>query len=276
MWVMYDFAKQVGYGLRTYNREVGSSSNSGNAINIHQLALLLQSMPEGMDHPLAYAMNSSQAFTVCLHVIHSYTSWREDGTDVPYYRWTNKIIPESDTNTLGYLEFHIEAVCKPQQENGLQLPPFIKQHAWNQLAVESGYVHECEKKAAVQSWEEEFATMGAPDPLFDGDGRFPPKLQGHPNWVYDAGRVATPWASNLEPEGLRPPNHGMTPEPTMLAMDFDLMTQNRASRTATTLGESLRTKGGTSFDESVHNSMLTTLAKAPKKRCVRWSRRLDK
>ena len=44
--IMYDFAKQV-----TYNREVGSSPNSGNAINIHQLAVLLKSMPEGMDHP---------------------------------------------------------------------------------------------------------------------------------------------------------------------------------------------------------------------------------
>ena len=56
--IMYDFARQVGYGLRTYNREVGSSPSSGNAINIHQLAVLLKSMPEGMDHPLAYAMNS--------------------------------------------------------------------------------------------------------------------------------------------------------------------------------------------------------------------------
>ena len=303
--IMYDFARQVGYGLRTYNREVGSSPSSGNAINIHQLAVLLKSMPEGMDHPLAYAMNSFQAFTVCLHLIHSYTSWREYGTEVPYYRWTNKIIPESDTNTLAYLQFHLEAVCKPQRENGLQLPPFIKQHAWNQLAVESGYAHECvRKKSAVQNWEAEFATMDAPNPLFDGDGLFPPKLQGHPNWVYDTGRVATAWASNLEPEGLRPAYHGMTPEPgrdsasmpkatpahgpkrartdeshpssssssaqpppppqpevepvrdmwmeapipygakeTMLAMDFDLMAQNRASRTTATLGESLRGKG---------------------------------
>ena len=66
--IMYDFARQVGYGLRTYNREVGSSPSSGNAINIHQLAVLLKSMPEGMDHPLAYAMNSFQAFTVCLQL----------------------------------------------------------------------------------------------------------------------------------------------------------------------------------------------------------------
>ena len=38
-----------------------------------------------------------------------------------------------------------------------------------------------------------------------------PKLQRHPNWVYDTGRVATHWASSLEPEGLRPPSQGMTP-----------------------------------------------------------------
>eukprot|EP00439_Symbiodinium_sp_Y106_P059503 s1162_g8.t1 len=196
--IMYDFARQVGYGLRTYNKEIGSSSNPGNAINIHQSAVMLKSMPEGMDHPLAYAVNSFQAFTVCLHVIHSYTSWREYGTEVPYYQWTNRIVPETDMNSLTYLEFHLEAVCKPQRQNGLQLPPSIKQHAWNQLAVESGFVHECvRKKGAVQSWEDEFATMDAPHPLFDGDGQFPPKLQGHPNWVYDTGRVAAPWASNL-------------------------------------------------------------------------------
>ena len=116
-------------------------------------------------------------------------------------------------NTLTYLEFHLEAVCKPQRQNGLQLPPSIEQHAWNQLAVESGFVHECvRKKDAVQSWEDEFATMDAPHPLFDGDGQFPPKLQEHTNWVYGTGRVATPWASNLEPEGLRPAYQGMTPE----------------------------------------------------------------
>ena len=205
---MYEFAKQVGYDLRTCNREVGSSPNSGSAINIHQLAVLLKGMPEGMDHPLAYAMNSFQAFSVCIYVIHSYTSWREYGTEMPYYRWTDKLIPVSETNTLNYLEFHLEAVCKSQRQNGLQLPRSIKQHAWNQLAVESGYVHECvRKKEAVQT------TMDVPHPLFDGDGLFPPKLQGHPNWVYATGRVATPWASNLEPEGLKPPNHGTRPEP---------------------------------------------------------------
>ena len=38
--IMYEFAKQVGYGLRTYNREVGpSSSSDSGVINIHQLAV---------------------------------------------------------------------------------------------------------------------------------------------------------------------------------------------------------------------------------------------
>ena len=143
-------------------------------------------MPTSMDHPLGYALNSLQAFAVCLHVIHSYTSWREYGTDALYYRWTEVNVPGTDVNTLSYLEFHMDAVSEPQSQNGLQLPPAFRQHAWNQLAVDSGYVADCVKKRdAVQSWEEEFATMDAPPPLFDGDGRFPPKLQAHPNWVYD-------------------------------------------------------------------------------------------
>ena len=62
--IMYTFAKQVGYGLRTYNSEVTSSTGSGKPLSIHELALMLKSMPAGLDHPLAYAVNSFQAFTV--------------------------------------------------------------------------------------------------------------------------------------------------------------------------------------------------------------------
>ena len=51
-------------------------------------------MPQGMDHPLAYAVNSFQAFTVCLHVIYNkYTSWRAYESNEPYYRWSPKIMP---------------------------------------------------------------------------------------------------------------------------------------------------------------------------------------
>ena len=84
---MFDFAKQVGYGLRTYNREVDSSASSDSGmINIHQLAMMMKRMPESMDHPLGFALNSLQAFAICLHVIHRYTSWRE------YMRLRDRII----------------------------------------------------------------------------------------------------------------------------------------------------------------------------------------
>ena len=211
---MYEFAKQVGYGLRTYNKEAGSSSTSSSTssgmINIHQLALMLRGMPQGMDHPLAYAANSFQAFTVCLHVIYKYTSWRAYESNEPYYRWSPEIMPDAETTTLEFLEHHIEAVCKPHSENGLHLPPDLKLYAWIQLAVESGYVHECVlKRTTLQSWEDEFNNMGAaPAPLYDGDGLFPPMLSVHPNWVYNTGRVQAPWSDVLQPEGLKPPSHG--------------------------------------------------------------------
>ena len=67
-----------------------------------------------MDHPLAYAVNSFQAFTVCLHVIYKYTSWRAYESNEPYYRWSPKIMPDAETTILEFLEHHIEAVCKPQ------------------------------------------------------------------------------------------------------------------------------------------------------------------
>ena len=105
---MYDFAKQVGYGLRTYNREVNpSSSTDSGVINIHQLTMILKRMPTSMDHPLGLALNSLQAFAICLHVIHTYMSWREYGCERPYYRWTEEVVPGTDINTLSYLEFHM-------------------------------------------------------------------------------------------------------------------------------------------------------------------------
>ena len=210
---MYDFAKQVGYGLRTYNREANpSTSSDSGTINVHQLAMMLKRMPESMDHPLGFALNSLQAFAICLHVIHSYTSWREYESERSYYRWAENHVSGTDINTLSYLEFHTNAVCELYTQNGLQLPPAFKQHAWNQMGVESGYVTDrVRKRDALQCWEHEFAMMDAPPPLVDGDGRFPPKLQAHPNWVYETGRVATPWASNLEPEGLRPATQAADP-----------------------------------------------------------------
>ena len=156
---MYDFAKQVGYGLRTYNREVvPSCSTDSSVINIHQLAMMLKKMPTSMDHPLGFALSSLQAFAICLHVIHSYTSWREYETEKPYYRWTEEFVPGTDTNTLNYLEFHMDAVCELHTQNGLQLPAAFRQQAWNQLGVESGYVADCvRKRDSLQCWEAEFA-----------------------------------------------------------------------------------------------------------------------
>ena len=64
---MYDFAKQIGYGLRTYNREVApSSSIDSSVINIHQLAMMLKRMPTSRDHPLGFALNSLQALRYVL------------------------------------------------------------------------------------------------------------------------------------------------------------------------------------------------------------------
>ena len=100
-------------------------------------------------------------------------------------------MPDAETTTLEFLEHHIEAVCKPQSETGLHLPPDLKLYAWNQLAVESGYVHDCVlKRTALQSWEDEFNNMSAaPVPLYDGDGLFPPKLSVHPNTTQDESKL---------------------------------------------------------------------------------------
>ena len=99
--------------MRTYNKEITSTTGPGGPLNIHELALMLRSMPAGMDHPLAYALNSFQAFTVCIHVIHSYVLWRDYITRDPYYKWSSDLIPELEVTTLAFLERHLEAILKP-------------------------------------------------------------------------------------------------------------------------------------------------------------------
>ena len=80
---------------------------------------------------------------------------------------------------------------------------------------------------------EEFKSTDAPNPLLDGDGLFPPKLQRHTTWVYDTGRIATPGASNLEPEGLRPPNQGMAPEQERTSTSMPKTTPSHRPKRAT-------------------------------------------
>ena len=75
---------------------------------------MLRNMPKGMEHPLAYAVNSFQAFAVCLHVIYSYVYWSDYYTAEPHYKWSNSIVPELETTVQAFLERHLDAVMKLQ------------------------------------------------------------------------------------------------------------------------------------------------------------------
>ena len=111
----------------------------------------------------------------------------------------------------------MEAVMKLQTDGGFQLPLSFRQHAWNQLAVESGYTYDCiKKKTAISDWEEEFQEHECSQPV--ARWRRPISSQTSRASLSglrhgkDCDSIATPWASNLEPEGLRPPSERMTPE----------------------------------------------------------------
>ena len=165
--MMYTFARQVDSGLHTYNKDATSPPGSDKQLNIHEIALMLRSMPKGMDHPLAYAVNCFQAFTVCLHVIYS-----------DYYTADNVVVLEFETTVQAFLEHHVDAVMKLQREGGFQLPLPFRQHAWNQLAVVSGYTYDCmKKKTAISNWEEEFKNMTTPSPLLDDHPYFLPNFK---------------------------------------------------------------------------------------------------
>ena len=84
--IMHDFARQVGYALRTYNKEVGSSSSSSSG-DVQEHAF---------KHGPSIGLCAERTSSLCDlsprdPQLHSYTSWREYGTEVPYYHWTNEM-----------------------------------------------------------------------------------------------------------------------------------------------------------------------------------------
>ena len=117
---------------------------------------------------------------------------------------------------------------------GLTLRVYVKLGTKEWLRMYSRLYHACELTSC----------MHLPDPVMltaatlvkDGDD-----LAGD---IEEEKRdVAMRAIRNLRNERGRPDAAPARSQTTMLAMDFDLMAQNRASRTTTTLGESLRRKG---------------------------------
>ena len=140
------FARQVGYGVRTHNLDIRArrflyKGNPPPIINnVHDVAALLRTLPPGIEHPLAFAMNSLQAFSVALHVLHRYVNYKDyEGTSL--YQWSTFERPEYGMTVHDYLSVHIEKVGVQQNQGGLQLPTSFRNYAWNQLAVESGHTH---------------------------------------------------------------------------------------------------------------------------------------
>ena len=62
-------------------------------LNVHDLAILLRTIPTGLEHPLAFAMNSFQTLSVTLHVLHTYVNYK-DAHGVPMYPWSDVRRPE--------------------------------------------------------------------------------------------------------------------------------------------------------------------------------------
>ena len=204
--LMITFAKEVGYGLRTHNRDMAVSGSTSTGMNVHDLAILLKRIPDEADYPLVFAANSLQAFNVCGFVLSSYLKWVDYQTGESNYQWTNNIQRDHNVTAQEYIKCQLENVLKDQRDNGLQLPESFFSSAWNQLRIEGGYVDSSlERKTVIEAWETEFQEMQKPEPLIVGDGKFPPSLSQHPQWAIDTGRVAAPWTNRRpEPEGIAP------------------------------------------------------------------------
>ena len=176
------------------------------ALNVHDLALLLRRIPDEADYPLVFAANSLQAFNVCGFVLSSYVKWVDHQSGESNYQWTTNVQREHGVTAQVHIMDQLESVLKDQRSNGLQLPESFFSCAWNQLRIDSGYVDSSlERKTILEAWDTEFQQMEKPEPLREGDGKFPPSLSQHPQWAIDTGRVTAPWINRRhEPEGIAP------------------------------------------------------------------------
>ncbi|CAE7948322.1 unnamed protein product [Symbiodinium sp. KB8] len=203
--MMMQFAKEVGYGLRTHNSALTTSGDTSEGMNVHDLALLLRRIPDDADYPLAFAANSLQAFNVCAYVLSSYLNWT-DSAGTPMYQWTSNVIRDHGVTTQVYITRELENVFKDQRNNGFQLPESFASSAWNQSRIDNGFVDAClDRRSIINSWEVEFGNMHPPQPLHAGDGLFPPSLSQHPQWAIFTGRISAPWTTRQHvPEGIAP------------------------------------------------------------------------
>ncbi|CAE7346624.1 ascc3, partial [Symbiodinium microadriaticum] len=93
--------------------------------NVHDVAALLRTLPPGIEHPLAFAMNSLQAFSVALHVLHRYVNYKDyEGTSL--YQWSTFERPEYGMTVHDYLSVHIEKAPSELARSGLSKPPLLR------------------------------------------------------------------------------------------------------------------------------------------------------
>ena len=97
------------------------------------------------------------------------------------------------------------------QPGGFSLPLAIRQTAWNQLSVESGYVQGCVSKRPT--WTHGNRNSGSIKILPIRCSRamicsLP--LAAHPGWVYQTGRVANPWDDQWNPRASDLPTAELT------------------------------------------------------------------
>ena len=195
------FLKCIAYGIRMHNADIDARTWPAGGKPPYVI-LRLGSMPDDVDKPLAYAMNYLQASSAALHVLQRYL--QRDQMDGAYYPWTTIDRHDLGMTVKEYVNFNVGPRLL-QIETGLPLPDTFKMYAWNQLSVENGFTAECiRKRTAFKAWETEIATSAKPNPLFDGDGHFPPNPSRHPSWVFDSGRAA-PQAAPSSTQGPQHP-----------------------------------------------------------------------
>ena len=211
-----EFAKCVGYGLRTHNSDLeiiyqrnGLEGERPRFLDMFDVVGIACNPPgSDLEEPLCFASFYFQAYAGAIDLMRRYLAYSEDSLVKNTFHWSSVLRPDLGMTAKEFIRNAVAKFHEPQSLGGLQLIQDCIPSVWNQLYVEQGFSSECAKKRdAAKQWRTiiDDITLRRPEErpkaLMPGDDLYPPSLSAHPTWAYNSGRAV------VEPQPRAPAPH---------------------------------------------------------------------
>ena len=149
-----EFAKCVGYGLRTHNSDLeiiyqrnGLQGERPKFLDMFDVVGVACNPPgSDLEEPLSFAIFYFQAYAGAIDMMRRYLIYSEDRLVKSTFHWSNVLRPDLGMTAKEFIKNVVATFHEPQSLGGLQLIQDCIPLTWNQLSVEQGFSSECAKK----------------------------------------------------------------------------------------------------------------------------------